>query len=163
MGAHEFDFTDIDGEGLALSRFAGCALLVVNTASECGYTPQYEALEALWEKYKGQGLVVLGVPSNDFGGQEPADEQTIKTFCQTRYGVSFPMTAKTMVVGAGAHPFYRWVEKEFGEAATPRWNFHKYLLGADGELRDAWPSAVEPLDPRIASAVEAALGETQGG
>src|SRR5579864_7923889 len=112
MSAHEFEFTSIDGKPLKLKQYAGHPVLIVNTASECGFTPQYRGLEALWRKYKDRGLVVLGVPSNDFGGQEPGTEQEIKNFCSTRYEVTFPMTAKNAVVGKNAHPLYQWIVAE---------------------------------------------------
>ena len=156
--AHDFSFRAIDGGELPLAGYAGQAVLVVNTASECGYTPQYADLQRLWERYRGQGLVVLGVPSNDFGGQEPGDETAIGSFCRERYGVDFPLSTKVRVVGGDAHPFYRWVEAELGEAAAPRWNFHKYLISPAGELLGLWPSEVRPLDEPIVAAVEEVLG-----
>lgn len=157
MSAHQFEFTSIDGEPLPLRRFAGHPVLIVNTASECGYTPQYAGLQSLWREYHDEGLVVLGVPSNDFGGQEPADEARIKEFCDLNYGVDFPMTSKVSVLGGSAHPFYCWVESEFGEAAAPRWNFHKYLVDADGALVGMWPSDVDPRSEEIVGAVRALL------
>src|SRR5689334_15814537 len=128
MSAHDFSFTSIDGKPLKLADFAGHPVLVVNTASECGLTPQYKGLEALWQKYRDRGFVVLGVPSNDFGRQEPGSAEEIKNFCTTRYSVDFPMTEKCHVIGGAAHPFYRWVADTLGEGGTPRWNFHKYLV-----------------------------------
>jgi glutathione peroxidase len=157
MSAHEFEFESIDGGAMPLSAFAGKAVLIVNTASECGFTPQYAGLQELAERYRGRGLVVLGVPSNDFGGQEPGDEAAIKDFCDSRYGVTFPMTRKVAVLGAGAHPFYRWIAATLGEDQAPRWNFHKYLIDPSGELAGAWPSKVDPLAPEITSAVDDAL------
>ncbi len=157
MSAHDFTFAGIDGRPIGLAAFRGKAVLVVNTASECGFTPQYAELQRLWESYRDRGLVVLGVPSNDFGGQEPGDEAAIRAFCAGRYAVDFPMTAKQSVIGPAAHPFYRWVETTFGEDFAPRWNFHKYLIGTDGELAGAWPSKVAPLAPEIVAAVEDAL------
>ena len=157
MSAHDFEFESIDGEPLPLKRFAGHPVLIVNTASECGYTPQYAGLQSLWRDYREDGLVVLGVPSNDFGAQEPGDEAQIKTFCELNYSVDFPMTSKVSVLGGGAHPFYRWIESEFGEAAAPRWNFHKYLLDADGALIAMWPSDVDPQSEAIVDAVKALL------
>lgn len=155
--AHDFSFTAIGGAPLPLARFAGKAVLVVNTASECGFTPQYAGLEELWRRYCARGLVVLGVPSNDFGRQEPGTEEEIAAFCAARYGVDFPLTAKVRVIGGEAHPFYRWIAEEFGEAATPKWNFHKYLVAPDGSLREVWPSKVEPLSKALTDALEAAL------
>ncbi len=157
--AHDFDFTALDGTPLPLRSFAGKAVLVVNTASECGYTPQYAGLQKLWQARKDDGLVVLGVPSNDFGRQEPGDEAQIARFCATRYKVDFPMTAKQHVIGSAAHPFYRWIAEELGEAGCPRWNFHKYLIGRDGALAGAWPSAVAPESGELAAAIDAALAD----
>lgn len=156
--AHDFSFTSLDGKPLPMKTFAGKAVLVVNTASECGYTPQYAGLQKLWQARKGQGLVVLGVPSNDFGAQEPGTEAQIGQFCRSRYKVDFPMTAKQAVIGGKAHPFYKWIAEELGEAGSPRWNFHKYLIGKDGALAGAWPSAVAPESRELAQAIDEALG-----
>ena len=157
MSAHAFIFTDIDQQPLHLAEFRGRPVLVVNTASECAYTPQYFGLQRLWERYRGQGLVVLGVPSNDFGSQEPGAEESIREFCITHYGVDFPLTAKQTVVGSNAHPFYRWIVEQTGEAGEPRWNFHKYLIDREGNLVDVWPSRVEPLSNEVVAAIEALL------
>jgi len=157
LNAHDIMFEAIDGSPLPLKGFAGQAVLVVNTASECGFTPQYRDLEALWRRYRDQGLVVLGVPSNDFGGQEPGSERDIKSFCEKNYGVSFPLTRKVAVIGAGAHPFYKAIAAELGQEALPRWNFHKFLIGRDGALVDSFPSKVAPLSKDVLAAVEAAL------
>jgi glutathione peroxidase len=155
--AHSFSFKSIDGKPMPLSGFAGKAVLVVNTASACGLTPQYKGLEALWREYKGRGLVVLGVPCNDFGAQEPGTESEIKTFCETSFGVDFPMASKEHVIGAAAHPFYQWAAKELGEGGTPRWNFHKYLLAKDGTLAGTFGSRTEPEAAEVKAAIEAAL------
>jgi glutathione peroxidase len=157
MSAHDFEFTSIDGKKLKLAHFAGKPILVVNTASQCGLTPQYKGLEALWRKYKDKGLVVLGVPSNDFGAQEPGTEAQIKNFCLTNYSVSFPMTAKNKVIGADAHPLYKWAVGQAGEAAAPRWNFHKYLIGPKGELAGTFGSKVAPDDGALVAAIEEQL------
>ena len=119
--AYDFAFRSIDGGDLPVSRFKGNALLVVNVASQCGLTPQYSGLEALWTARRNDGLVVLGVPANDFGAQEPGSEAEITAFCETRYGVDFPLTAKEHVIGPDAHPLYKWVAEELGEAAAPKW------------------------------------------
>jgi glutathione peroxidase len=156
--AHDFSFNAIDGGPLPLSGWAGHPVLVVNTASFCGYTPQYRDLEALWQKYRDRGLVVLGVPSNDFGAQEPGSAAEIKSFCETNYSVDFPLTEKYRVVGGAAHPFYAWVAATLGEGAAPRWNFHKYLIGPDGELAGTWPSSVLPGDAAITGEIEKMLG-----
>src|SRR5205823_4717465 len=155
--AYRFEFVSIDGERLPLDAWRGRPVLVVNTASFCGYTPQYSDLEALWAKYRDRGLVVLGVPSNDFGRQEPGTEAEIKEFCANKYKVTFPMTSKNAVLGASAHPFYKWVVSQAGEAAAPRWNFHKYLIDAKGELAGTFGSKVAPEDAALITAIEAEL------
>jgi glutathione peroxidase len=158
--AYGFEFNSLAGEGaLPLSAWRGRPVLVVNVASYCGYTPQYRDLEALWQRYRDRGLVVLGVPSNDFGAQEPGTSAEIKTFCETRYQVDFPLAEKCRVIGGGAHPFYRWVAATLGEGAAPRWNFHKYLIGPDGELAGAWPSQVRPTVTAITKEIEQALAK----
>jgi glutathione peroxidase len=158
MTAHDFTFPAIEGGELPLKAWAGKAVLVVNTASFCGFTPQYRELEALWRKYKPRGLVVLGVPSNDFGQQEPGKASEIKKFCET-FDVSFPLADKLVVVGGEAHPFYRWVVAELGDAGAPRWNFHKYLVAPDGTLAGAWPSRVKPDAPEITREIDALLAK----
>jgi glutathione peroxidase len=155
--AYRFEFAGIDGGPLPLSAWKGHPVLVVNTASFCGYTPQYRDLEALWRQYRDKGLVVLGVPSNDFGAQEPGSAAEIKTFCETNYEIDFPLTEKVAVVGGNAHPFYRWVAASLGEGAAPKWNFHKYLIGPDGELAGAWPSSVRPGDKAITGEIDRLL------
>jgi len=154
---HDFTFERIEGGALPMSEFKGKAVLVVNTASFCGYTPQYEGLQSLWESYKDKGLVVLGVPANNFGAQEPGSSQDIKSFCEANYGVDFPMTEKVDVVGAEAHPFYKWAKQTLGDDRVPKWNFHKYLLDTKGELIAAFPSAVKPDSRELKAAVEKAL------
>ena len=155
--AHAFGFTSIDGAPLPLSRYAGKALLVVNTASRCGFTGQYRGLQALWQDYRDRGLVVLGVPSNDFGGQEPGSEAEISRLCAEDFGVDFPLTAKTRVRGPEAHPFYRWARAEAGGLAAPKWNFHKYLIAPDGRLAAWFYSWTTPGSARLRRVVEAAL------
>jgi glutathione peroxidase len=155
--AYDFTFDGIDGNPLPLAAWKGKAMLVTNTASFCGYTKQYAGLQQLWEKYESKGLVVVGVPSNDFGGQEPESEVKIKEFCRGAFGITFPLTAKTVVRGAGAHPFYQWAKSVLGEKAAPAWNFHKYLVGRDGELRAAFPAQVPPDHPDLIAAIEREL------
>ena len=155
--AHDFSFDSIDGDALPMSQYKGKAVLVVNTASFCGYTPQYEGLQSLWSEYKDKGLVVLGVPSNDFGAQEPGTAEEIKDFCEANFDVDFPLTAKAVVKGGSAHSFYKWAAAEKGAENAPRWNFHKYLVAPDGSLVDAFPSRVEPMSQELVSAVEAHL------
>jgi glutathione peroxidase len=156
--AYDFAFTRLSGEELPLSEFKGKAILVVNTASECGYTPQYDELEKLWQAHKDQGLVVLGVPCNQFGAQEPGTEAEIGAFCRKNYGVTFPMTAKNDVKGTDAHPFYKWANEKAGALGSPKWNFHKYLIGRDGAFADWFSSQTKPTGPKIRKALEKALG-----
>ena len=158
--ASGFSFTSIDGEQLPLSAYAGKAVLIVNTASQCGYTPQYEGLEKLYQTYRERGLVVLGVPSNDFGGQEPGTSAEIKHFCQLNYDITFPLTQKEIVSGKSAHPFYQWAaDQKLGGMifSKPRWNFHKYLLRPDGTLAGSYSSATKPDDQTLIEAIESVL------
>jgi len=153
VSAYAFMFSGLDGNEILLSSYAGRPMLIVNTASLCGYTPQYAGLETLWARYRARGLMVLGVPSNDFGNQEPGDTADILKTAHENYRVTFPLTAKVAVKGASAHPFYRWAAQQ-RPLEAPRWNFHKYLVGRDGQLRGGYASAMEPTDPRIISAIE---------
>ena len=155
--AYDFSFTSIDGKPLPLSTFDGKALLIVNTASHCGFTSQYTQLQALWRAYRDRGLVVLGVPSNDFGGQEPGTNAEIKTFCEVNFDVDFPITQKVHVKGDSVHPFYAWAETEFGILAKPRWNFHKYLIAPDGRLVNWFSSVTSPSSSRLIEALEGLL------
>ena len=155
--AHDFSFTSIEGKPMPLSAYKGKTLLVVNTASQCGLTPQYKGLEALWQRYKDKGLVVIGVPSNDFGAQEPGSESEIKSFCETRFGVDFPLTNKQSVIGSGAHPFYKWVAEKLGEDAAPKWNFHKYLIAPDGSLAGTFGSRTPPDAADLTKAIDESL------
>ena len=155
--AHDFSFTAIDGTPLPLNGFTGKAVMVVNTASQCGFTPQYAGLQDLWKRYRDRGFVLLGVPSNDFGGQEPGTEAEIKDFCQANFDIDFPLTSKTVVSGDEAHPFYLWAGNELGMIAKPRWNFHKYLIGPDGRLVDWFSLPTSPTEAKVLKAVEAVL------
>jgi glutathione peroxidase len=155
--AFDFEFVSIDGKPMPLKTLEGRVLLVVNTASFCGFTPQYKGLQALSDAYEAKGLTVIGVPSNDFGAQEPKSEAEIKTFCEGAFGITFPLTEKAVVRGATAHPFYRWAESVLGTDAAPSWNFHKYLVGRDGKLIRAFGTRVEPGSKEVLAAIEAAL------
>ncbi len=159
--AHDFAFTSIDGSPMPLSRYAGKVLLVVNTASLCGFTPQYRGLQALHERYGERGLVVIGAPSNDFGGQEPKSASEIKEFCQGAFGVTFPLTEKVGVTGPNAHPFYKWARETGGQKLAPRWNFHKYLISADGKLVGAFSTRVKPEAQEVTDAIEQQLAGAQ--
>lgn len=154
--AYDFSFKSIDGKPMSLADWRGKALLVVNTASFCGFTKQYAGLQELWFKYEAKGLVVVGVPSNDFGGQEPNAEGEIKKFCQGAFGVTFPLTEKEAVTGNDAHPFYKWVT---AQAGAPAWNFHKYLIGRDGRLVRAFSSQVTPQSADLTGWIDKALAE----
>ncbi len=157
MSAHRFTFPGLTGATVNLADYKGKAVLVVNVASRCGLTPQYEGLQKLWGEKGKKGLVVLGVPSNDFGAQEPGSETEIQSFCSTNYSVDFPMTGKQTVIGGTAHPFYRWLVEEAGEAAAPKWNFHKVLIGKNGELAGIFGSRTDPADKDLAAAIDSAL------
>jgi glutathione peroxidase len=146
----------LDERTQSLCEYSGSVLLVVNTASECGYTPQYEGLEALYRKYKAKGLVVLGFPMNDFGGQEPGSNKEIASFCVNQYAIDFPMFAKS---GLKANPLYADLAKATGE--TPRWNFHKYLVDRSGRRVQSFGTKVEPDDARLVHAIDTLLEEKQ--
>ncbi len=155
--AYAFAFEGLDGRPIRLAENAGKPILIVNTASLCGFTPQYAGLQELWTRYGKRGLLIVGVPSNDFGGQEPGGADEIRKTAHAHYGVGFPLAAKADVRGPTAHPFYRWAALERpGEA--PRWNFHKYLVGRDGRIAASFPQSVEPADPRVIAAIERELG-----
>ena len=159
--AHDFAFAGIDGMSLPLSDYRGKAVMVVNTASRCGFTGQYRELQTVWERYRDRGLVVLGVPSNDFANQEPGTDADIRSFCTTNFAVDFPLTAKVHVRGTEAHPFYRWTARQRGVLARPRWNFHKYLIGPDGRLVDWFSTITPPTSSRVTRAIEAVLPDAE--
>ena len=154
MSFYELTANTLDGTPKSLSDFKGKVLVVVNTASQCGYTPQYAGLETLYETYKDKGVVVLGFPSNDFGGQEPGTAAEIKTFCEKKCNVTFPMFAKVKTKGEGQSPVYAFLVAKDG---APKWNFHKYVVGKDGKVTASFPSSVKPDSAELKSAIEAAL------
>ena len=154
MSFHDLTANTLDGASKRFSEYSGKVLVVVNTASECGFTPQYAGLERLYESSKDRGVVVLGFPSNDFGGQEPGTAAEIKTFCEKKYRVTFPMFAKVRTKGEGQSPVYEFLTAKHGE---PQWNFHKYVVGKDGQVRAAFASAVKPDSTELKDAIEAAL------
>ena len=157
--AYAFSFPALAGGNIRLADYAGHPLMVVNTASLCGFTPQYAGLQQLWSEFHDRGLMIVGVPSNDFGGQEPGGATEIAETAQHQYGVTFPMAAKAVVKGPDAHPFYRWAATARPKD-VPRWNFHKYLIGRDGYLADVFPESVDPLDTRVKTAVARALADS---
>ena len=160
INAYSFSFHVLQGDAeLPLENYRGKVLLVVNTASQCGFTPQYEGLEKLYQTYKDQGLVILGVPSNDFGGQEPGSSDEIAHFCKLNYGVSFPIAAKEIVSGDEAHPFYKWAREQKGFMGSPKWNFHKYLINRQGDLVDYFHSTTRPDDTKVIAEIERLLAE----
>jgi len=150
--AYAFTFDALEGPSVALADYARHPIMVVNTASLCGFTPQYAGLQQLWTKFHDRGLTIIGVPSNDFGSQEPGGVKDIEETAQHQYGVTFPITAKTVVRGPDAHPFYKWAANE-RPADVPRWNFHKYLIGGDGLIADVFVSEIEPTDDRVVAAI----------
>jgi glutathione peroxidase len=158
--AYEFSFKTLtEQQPLALKQYKGKVLLIVNTASRCGFTSQYDGLEKLYQKHKESGLIVIGVPSNDFGGQEPGTNEEIAHFCKFNYGVTFPMASKEVVSGKEAHPFYLWAQKTLGFGTAPKWNFHKYLINRHGKLVDYFNSTISPDSTGINRAIEKALAD----
>jgi len=157
--AYAFSFPALDGGDIRLGDYTGRPLLVVNTASLCGFTPQYAGLQELWTQFHDRGLMIIGVPSNDFGAQEPGGATEIAETAQHQYGVTFPMAAKAAVKGANAHPFYKWAA-DSRPKDVPRWNFHKYLIGRDGYIAEVFPETVEPSDTRVKTAIARALADS---
>ncbi|RBM09263.1 glutathione peroxidase [Novacetimonas cocois] len=155
--AYDFTLPALNGTPIDLSTWRGKPILIVNTASKCGFTPQYEGLQGLWTTWRSHDLMVLGVPSNDFGAQEPGDAQQIGTFCERNYHVTFPLAAKCHVRGPQAVPLFRWLAREGGFLARPRWNFYKYLIGRDGALVNWFSSITSPESRRVRMAVERAV------
>jgi len=155
--AHDFTLTAIDGSPLPLSQFKGQVLLVVNTASKCGFTPQYEGLQNLQAKYAAQGFTVIGVPSGDFNEQEFGSNEEVAEFCETTFGIRFPLAEKAHVKGEHAAPLFRWAAETLGPGSEPKWNFHKYLIGRDGRLIGYFGTRVSPDSPEVTSAIESAL------
>jgi glutathione peroxidase len=156
---YAFSFPALAGGDIRLADYAGGPLLVVNTASLCGFTPQYAGLQELWTQFRGRGLMIIGVPSNDFGAQEPGGATEIAQTAQHQYGVTFPIAAKAAVKGPNAHPFYKWAA-DARPKDVPRWNFHKYLVGRDGYIAEVFPETVEPSDTRVKTAIARALTDS---
>jgi|TARA_B100000787_G_C16123499_1_gene263846 glutathione peroxidase len=154
-----FDFTinSINNDKINLSSYKNKTVLLVNVASNCGFTKQYADLQNLYEKYKDRGLVVLGVPSNQFGGQEPGSNDEIKNFCETNFNITFPMTDKYEVKGDNAHPIYMWAKENYGVSAVPKWNFHKILINKEGKIQDTYGSFTKPLSKKLISEIEKIL------
>ena len=155
--AYDYKFNDLDGSELNLNEFKSKVIVVVNVASQCGFTNQYEDMQKVWDKYQDKGVVILGVPSNDFGKQEPGTSEEIKNFCEAKFGITFPMTEKVSVKGENAHPFYIWAKENHGKSAIPKWNFHKIIIGKDGKVLDTFVSMINPSSKKFINAIEKAL------
>ncbi len=152
--AYDFKFKDLDGSTLSLSEYKDKVIVVVNVASQCGFTKQYEDMQKVWSEYQKKGVVMLGVPSNDFGNQEPGNNEDIKNFCEAKFGISFPMTEKVIVKGTEAHPFYVWARENHGKSAIPKWNFHKIIVGKDGKIAETFSSITRPTSNKFIRTLE---------
>ena len=152
--AYDFNFKDLDGSPLNLSNYKGKVIVAINVASQCGFTNQYEDMQQVWEKYQSKGIVILGIPSNDFGKQEPGSNQDIKNFCEAKFGISFPMTEKVSVKGSEAHPFYIWAQKNYGKSAIPKWNFHKIIIDKNGKIAETFSSITNPSSKKFIKILE---------
>ena len=151
--AYDFQFKSIDGKIIKLSDFENKVIVVVNVASRCGFTNQYDDLQALWTGYQNEGLIVLGIPTNDFK-QEPGTNGDIKDFCKTNFNISFPMSEKINVIGNNSHPFFKWAKENHGKSAIPKWNFHKIIIGKDGKVADTFSSITKPSSKKFINSVE---------
>ncbi len=152
--AYDFNFKDLDGTNLNLSDYKNKVIIIVNVASQCGFTKQYEDMQKVWEKYQKEGIVMIGVPSNDFGNQEPGNNSEIKNFCEAKFGITFPMTEKVSVKGDDAHPFFIWAKNNYGKSAIPKWNFHKIVIGKDGKVADTFASITKPTSKKFINKIE---------
>ena len=152
--AYDFKFKDLDGSNLNLSEYKNKVIIVVNVASQCGFTSQYEDMQKVWEKYEDKGIVIIGVPSNDFGNQEPGDNKEIKNFCEAKFGITFPMTEKVSVKGDDAHPFFIWAKNNYGKSAIPKWNFHKIIINKEGKVADTFASITKPSSRKFIKTIE---------
>ncbi len=154
---YDFNISDINEKKLNLSKYKNKTILLVNVASNCGFTKQYSQLQELYDKYKDKGLIVLGVPSNQFGSQEPGSNNEIKDFCETNFNITFPMTSKFDVKGKNAHPIYLWAKDNYGKSTVPKWNFHKILINKEGKVEDAFSSFTNPISTKITNKIEEIL------
>src|SRR6056300_677921 len=153
----DFEIKDINEETLTLDKLKNKTVLLVNVASNCGFTKQYSELQELYDKYSEKGLVVVGVPSNQFGGQEPGSNSEIKDFCETNFNITFPMTTKIDVKGDNAHDLYKWAKKNYGNSTVPKWNFHKILINKQGKIEDTYSSIINPMSGKIVKKIEEIL------
>ncbi len=152
--AYDFNFKDLDGTPLNLSEYRGKVIVAINVASQCGFTSQYEDMQQVWEKYRSKGIIILGIPSNDFGKQEPGSNEDIKNFCEAKFGISFPMTEKVSVKGSEAHPFYIWAKENYGKSAIPKWNFHKIIIDKNGKIAETFSSITSPSSKKFIKTLE---------
>ena len=146
--AYDFEFKTIDGKSLNFKKFQDKVIVVINVASQCGFTNQYDDMQKIWEDYKSKGLVIIGVPSNDFN-QEPDSNEKVKKFCESKFGITFPMTEKVSVKGQNAHPFYIWAKKTYGKEAVPKWNFHKIIINKEGYVNKTFSSFTNPASKKF--------------
>ena len=153
----DLSIKNIDNKVVHLKEYKDKTILLVNVASQCGFTKQYSSLQTLYDKYKNQGLIVIGIPSNQFGGQEPGSNDEIKDFCETNFNITFPITDKVDVKGDNAHQIYQWAKKNHGKSTIPKWNFHKILINKDGKIQDTFNSFVDPLSKKIINQIESIL------
>jgi len=153
----DLNIENINGENLNLDKFKGKVILIVNVASKCGFTKQYTGLQTLYERYKSRGFVVIGIPSNQFGGQEPGSNSDIKEFCETNFNITFPMMDKVNVKGENAHDVYKWAKKNHGSSSVPKWNFHKILINKDGKIHDTFNSFITPMSDKVTKQIESIL------
>ena len=154
---YDLNIKSINGDELNIDEMNGKTILLVNVASNCGFTKQYDELQKLYDKYRDKGLIVIGVPSNQFGGQEPGTESEIKDFCETNFNITFPITSKYDVKGSNAHPIYLWAKETYGKSAVPKWNFHKILINKEGKIEDTYLSFTNPLSNKITKKIEQIL------
>ena len=152
--AYDFTFIDIDGSPLSLADFKGKVIVVVNVASQCGFTNQYEDMQKIWKKYQSRDVVMLGIPSNDFGQQEPGSSKEIKNFCESKFGITFPITERVSVKGSKAHPFYVWARENHGKTAIPKWNFHKIIIDKSGRVSETFSSITNPSSEKFIKFLE---------
>ena len=155
--AYDFSFKDLDGSKLSLSEFKDKIIIVINVASQCGFTSQYADMQKIWEMYQEKNVVVLGIPSNDFGQQEPGSNKEIKNFCEAKFGITFPMTEKVSVKGSEAHPFYIWAKENHGKSAVPKWNFHKIIINKEGKIEKTFSSITNPSSNKFKEIIEKLL------
>ena len=152
--AYDFSFKDLDGSSLSLADFKDKVIIVVNVASQCGFTNQYEDMQKIWENYQAKGVIMLGIPSNDFGKQEPGSNKEIKNFCEAKFGITFPMSEKVSVKGSEAHPFYVWAKRNHGISAIPKWNFHKIIIDKNGKIAETFSSVTNPSSKKFKQTIE---------